>query len=406
MPRILVFTAYYHPFIGGVETHARSIANYLREMDYGVVVLTKRPDKDSPSPTLVDEVPVYHIPPSGPRSSTRKWLMILSAFWFLLRHSKVFDLIYCPGYQGIGVAAVAAGKILGKPVVLNSGNLGVMSCRNWDLLLEKANIATDGRLVRIFKAIVRHIYASADAVICIAREIEEEAVESGVPPERIHYLPNTVDTRCFRPADEEERRKLRGQEGWKDDRIICLYVGRLSAEKGIMDLIEAWRMLGKTRGGLIVVGPEMPGHSMDVGPLVRKAIKDNGMADSVTLYGPCEEIWRLLRGADIFVQPSHYEAFGISVIEAMATGLPVVATSVGGMLDYLVHDENALLCEPHTPDDLADKISRLMKDPELRERLGEAGRLTVEHRFSEEVVFQRYTSLLSSLSEKNGRNDR
>ena len=66
-----------------------------------------------------------------------------------------------------------AGKLLGKPVVLNSGNPGVMSCRNWDALLNNANLSPDGRLIKILKAIVRRIFASADAVICVAREIEE-----------------------------------------------------------------------------------------------------------------------------------------------------------------------------------------------------------------------------------------
>ncbi len=401
-PRILFLTAYYYPFMGGVESHARQLAAYLKNVGFDVCVVTKRAIHRSSQPEKLDGIPIYRIPPAGERTSLNKWFMIPYAVFTIVRLRRAFDLIYCPGYRGIGIAAILAGKLLRKPVILKSGNIGILSCRNWDPFLTRLNIVPQSLLASFIKLPIHKIYAAADAFACISREIQEEATQCNIPAGRIHYIPEGVDSGRYRPPRPGEKAQVRAEEGWSGNRVVCMYVGRLSAEKGALDLIEAWCSMKNDDAILVVVGPDMPGHHMDIGPSVRRIVVERELEDRVILYGPCEDVPRLLRAADIFIQPSHYEAFGISVIEAMATGLPVVATKVGGMNDYLIDGTNSLLCEPSSSTDLALKISRLIHDASFRDMLGKKARETVELNFEEKVVFERFANLFQESVDENG----
>jgi glycosyltransferase involved in cell wall biosynthesis len=211
----------------------------------------------------------------------------------------------------------------------------------------------------------------------------------------VHYLPNAVDVARFRPAEPGENASIRRDAGWPADAVIALYVGRLSIEKGVMDLLQAWLRIDPAVV-LVLVGPDMPGNALDAGPAAREFVGQHQLRN-VLVHGPSEDIPRLLRAADIVVQPSHYEAFSNAVIEAMATGLPVVASRVSGMQDCITNDESGLLCDPRSPDDLARQLQRLIADPALRRRLGQRARADVEQRFSHDVVFGGFASLFEQV---------
>ena len=397
-PRILFLTAYYFPFQGGAETHARSLASYLTRHDFRVVVLTRRVDQNSPALEEIDGVPVHRVPPAGPRTLLRKWAMIPFAIVKLVVLKGQYDIVYCPGYQGIGIAGIAAGSLLRRPVVLRSANLGVLLGKNWDRPLARWRVAANGRLVTWLKRRVRQFYMLADGFVCNCREIEAEALECRVPRDRVHYLPNAVDVGRYRTATPAEKKRIRSEQGWPDDVFVCLYVGRLSVEKGLLDLLVAWRGIGHDRKLLVLVGPDMTGNSMDVGPAARQYVSDNGLSGQVTFHGESTDVARLLRGVDAYVQPSRYEAFSNSLIEAMATGLPVVASSVGGMLDCVADNENGLLARPEHPVDLARQLSRLLEDPRLRADLGARARATAVEQFSESVIFSRFVALFTAVA--------
>ena len=110
--------------------------------------------------------------------------------------------------------------------------------------------------------------------------------------------------------------------------------------------------------------------------------------------GPAPETAHLYRAADLFVQPSHFEAFGLSAIEAMASGVPVLASNVGGLRDFLVDNDNALLFEPRTPPSIADALTRALSDASLRARLAGKALETVTAEFDERVLMDRYARLI------------
>jgi glycosyltransferase involved in cell wall biosynthesis len=115
------------------------------------------------------------------------------------------------------------------------------------------------------------------------------------------------------------------------------------------------------------------------------------------LHGRSEDVPRLLRAADVYVQPSHYEAFSNAVLEAMATGLPIVASRVSGMLDCLTDEATALLAEPQRPADLARQLRRVLADAALGARLGAAARAAVIDRFSRAVIFDGFARLFTEV---------
>ena len=392
-PRVLIMTTYYHPILGGAETNARQLAIHLRAQGFPVQVVTKRIWRDDPPLATLDGIRVRRIPPAGERKSSGKWMALPSFFSTLMRLRNEWDAIVCVDYRGIGIAAIAAGGALGRPVIVQAETGGVLASASRD---DRSGIPPESPFVQALKSPARLVYKRADHFMCIGRDIEREALAAGVPRERVHYMPHGVDVDRFRPASADERRQIRETEGWPADRPIVLFVGRLSVEKGVLDLLEAWRTVDRRDALLVLVGPDMPSNPWDAGPKARAFIAEHRLSDSVHLHGPSSDTPRLHRGADLFIQPSHFEAFGISIVEAMASGVPVIGAAVGGMRDFLVDGENALVHEPRSPQSIAGALERLLSDAPLRAKLAAAGLRTAREQFDERKLFAEYARLIET----------
>jgi glycosyltransferase involved in cell wall biosynthesis len=405
-PRVLILTTYFHPVIGGVETHARQVAAWLRHRGVSVQVLTKRIDGSTPTEEMVDGVPVRRIGPRGPRTGFSKWLMVPSVLLDLARRRSSYDVIYCPDPRGPGLAALGLRPSLRRPIVTQPSTPGTLSCANWDPLLRRLRVAPDGRVASVLKTAVRRRLASATACVCISHDIEAEALTCGLDRDRIIYLPNGVDLTRFRPAASTEAAALRAEFGLPADRVICLFLGRLSVEKGVLDLLDAWHGLRDQNSLLVLAGPDMPGHHLDAGGDARRFVAAHGLQDRVRFHGPVSDPDRLLRVADIYVAPSHYEGFALSIIEALATGLALVATDVGGIRHYLRNGDNALVCPPHDKFALARQLELAVTQPVLRQRLGTAARALTEQHFDEDQVCARLLELFLRAAHAPGHRER
>jgi glycosyltransferase involved in cell wall biosynthesis len=392
-PRVLVMTTYYHPVIGGAETHARQLVRHLHGDGYPVQVVTKRVRIEDPAEALVDNVPVHRIPPAGERRASGKWVALPFFLSRLFRERGEFDVIVCVDYRGIGIAAIAAGALLGRPVIVQAETGGVLASAAAG---DRSGVPPEDTLTSLMKSPARLVYKRAGHFMCIGRDIEREAIAAGVPRARVHYMPHGVDVDRFRPGDADERARIRHAAGWPLDRLVVLFVGRLSVEKGVVDLIEAWRLVDRHDAVLVLVGPDMPGHPWDAGAKTRAFVETYGLQDRIRLHGPSADTAPLHRAADLFVQPSHFEAFGISVVEAMASGVAAVAADVGGMRDFLVDGENALLHEPRSPQSIAAAIGRALEDAPLRAKLASAGLRTARGQFDQRKLFAEYTRVIES----------
>jgi glycosyltransferase involved in cell wall biosynthesis len=217
----------------------------------------------------------------------------------------------------------------------------------------------------------------------------------GIPAGKIDVVYNGVDTAVF--AQCEKREEVRSELHIPPDSTVVGIVGRLSEEKGGVDvLIRAIARLRKINPNLrlLVVGD---------GPLrgnLEALADESAPGGAIMFTGTRNDVAHLLSAMDLFVLPSLNEALPIVVLEAMAAGLPVIATNVGGVPEIVEHEKTGLLVAPGSEDALYSALNRLTYDAYLRERLAQAGRRRVTSDFTIERMVERIEGLYGKLLTK------
>jgi glycosyltransferase involved in cell wall biosynthesis len=385
--RVIVLTPFFRPIMGGVESNAERLSRYFGSLGFGVTVLTKRISRDLPDVEAADGFTIRRIAQLGPRAPSAKWKMLRPVYRWLVDHGRDYDVVCSIDCRGVGLAAIAARGRTGRRVIAQPQTTGVLIPESGTGIFRQ----TLGR-------IAGQLYARSDAIACIARTIEREALVAGVARENVHYLPNAIDMTRFHPPTAAERGAARRAHGVHDGSTVCVFLGRLSREKGLMDLMEAWKRLRPTNAVLLVAGPDMTNHAWDVGPAARAFATQHKLEGSVRFVGPTTDVPGLMAAADVVVQPSHFEALGLSAVEALACGVPVIASAVGGLKDFVHDGENGATCPPQYPEALARALDRMLKDGEYRKRLAQRARPSVESVYDERAVFGRFADLVRSLS--------
>ena len=199
---------------------------------------------------------------------------------------------------------------------------------------------------------------------------------------------NGSDPAIFKPADTlEDRRRIRATIGTPDDRVVILMTGRLVAEKGYRELIHAMRSVDAE---LWAVGARLSSdHATGIEDVIAAAEQDPELRDRVRFLGYRQDMPDLLRAADIFTLPSHREGMPRSIIEAMLTGLPVVATDIRGSREEVIHNETGLLVPLRNAEALAGALQALVDAPERRADMGAAGLARARQVFDESLVTAR-----------------
>jgi len=239
------------------------------------------------------------------------------------------------------------------------------------------------------------------AVISVSREAAERmAGDWGIPASKLVTLPNGVDVNRFRPAgDDDEGKRIRKELRVPPGAKMAVCVANLMPIKAIDVLLDAWRQLpgDQRQARLLVIGD---------GPMreeLQKLADRLQCTDSVTFLGRREDVPALLRIADLFVVSSRYEACSIAILEAMASGLPVVATDVGGNRELVETGKTGWLVPPDRADLLAGAIADAIKDDRLREQYGRNARTMVTERHSLDECARQYAALFHSLLNHSGR---
>lgn len=221
--------------------------------------------------------------------------------------------------------------------------------------------------------LTRHFHAITSAV-------KEAAVSSlGVPEERITVVERGRDPERLGHASPARRRRARHQLGLSDDDEVVLSVGRQEYQKGQVTLLRALARLAPRRPRLVLLLAGRRGHASD--ELARLA-GDHPLAKRVHLLGHRDDVPELLAAADLFAFPSLYEGLGGAVIEAMALGLPIVASDLPALREILAPELDAFVVPPGDPEELATAIARCLDDPTLRRVLAARGRQVFEERFT------------------------
>jgi glycosyltransferase involved in cell wall biosynthesis len=287
-----------------------------------------------------------------------------------------------------GRAALAAARPLGIPVVLTFHALGNVKRRHQG----DRDTSPDGRL-DIERALVR----DTDRIVATCTDEVFELLRLGGDAKRICVVPCGVDLDLFHPDVPAEPRT--------DGRLRLVAVGRLVERKGVGNVIGALARVLRDGGPdtelVIAGGPDA--SELDADPDVqrlRRIAAERGVLDRVVFRGRVgrEDLPALFRSADVAVCVPWYEPFGIVPLEAMACGVPVVASAVGGLVDTVVHGTTGLHVEPRSTGPLADALAELLPDAERRRSLGAAGARRARARYSWDRVaaqtLQAYAELL------------
>jgi glycosyltransferase involved in cell wall biosynthesis len=256
-----------------------------------------------------------------------------------------------------------------------------------------------GSAVRKTDPFHRFTYARVDRVLAISSVIRQNVVETTpMDPGKVLLLFDAVDTARFEPSRVHDREGSRRDLGVAPDEMLIGTVGRFSPGKGHEELLEAARIL-MTRGlrfKLLVAGEASYGER-DYEQRIRALAQTLGLERIVRFSGFRRDVPEVMSALDLFVFPSHAEAFGLVLIEAMAMERPVVSTNCDGVLDIVVDGVTGLTVPPKDPVALAAAIERMLADGALRERSGKAGRQRVLELFDQEKQIDRLESLYAEL---------
>jgi glycosyltransferase involved in cell wall biosynthesis len=360
---------------GGQNVHVAALASELGRRGVEVVVHTRRDDPAHPRRVpLAPNAVVDHVD-AGPAAPVPKdeLLPYMDAFADELYRSwrrEPPDLVHAHFWMS-GWAALEAAEPLGIPVVQTFHALGVVKRRH-----QGPKDTSPPERLGIEEDIVRR----ADAIVATCSDELFELLRLGGETDRISVVPCGVDLDLFTPDGPAEPR---------DPEVPRLVVvSRLVERKGIGNVVTALADIPDAE--LLVAGGGDADHRAD-DPEARRFLAlaaERGVADRVRLLGPLERerVPALFRSADVVVCVPWYEPFGLVPLEAMACGIPVVASAVGGLVDTVVDGVTGVHVPPRRPDRVAAAVNGLLRSPAARVRLGAAGVRRVRTRYSWERV--------------------
>jgi sugar transferase (PEP-CTERM/EpsH1 system associated) len=277
------------------------------------------------------------------------------------------------------IEAVVAAKLAGVPVVIHSEH-------GYEVDMF-AGLPLRRRLFR------RLAYSMADAFFAVTRELRDfHARQAWISPERMGVLYNGVDTQRFAPRSEW-RAAARKELGFGTDSFVVGTVGRLVPIKDQQTLLQAAALLA-TRGVnvrvlLVGSGPERERL---------QSLATGALAGRVCLVGDSGKVAELLNAMDVFVLPSLKEGMSNTLLEAMASGLPVLATDVGGNPEIVENNVNGCLFSPGDATWLANKLQSLAQSPAFVHQLGTAARNRAIDSFNLSLMLESYRSLYLQLA--------
>jgi N-acetyl-alpha-D-glucosaminyl L-malate synthase BshA len=246
-------------------------------------------------------------------------------------------------------------------------------------------------------ALVRYATAESDALSVPSRWLCEQAREIlGLGDRAPAVIPNFVDPEVFAPREGDLRELFPRLAGWDDCALrprVLWHGSSFRALKRVGDAVRALAILRESREVALVLVGEGPER-----PQVQALAAELGVADRVVCLGALSRFAQWLACADLFLMPSETESFGLAALEALACGVPVIASEVGGLPEVVRHGETGLLVPPADPGALASAIAELLDDEPRRRRLGAAARADALQRFAPEPAVLAYERILAGAS--------
>lgn len=378
---VLMIIGSYLPYIGGTERQLAALASELSARQFRVEVLTGRHDPQWPLHEEVNGTLVHRL--SYPRVRFLGALgLLLRASFFLLTEGRRFQVFHVHAVNSLAVLTTLIGKLLGKAVVLKA--VGA-----WEL---EDGVLNPVRRRRFVYRQLLSLLGQADAWVAVSGYLHNAMAEAGLPQSRLVIIPNGVDIDRFAPLREGE-----GRRSLPTHTPQVIFVGRLVKEKGLPVLLHSWSIVVQQMKDANL-------HIVGGGPLedeLKRQAQSLGIASSVCFHGYQQGVLPFLQSAHVFVLSSYVEGLSNTLLEAMAVGLPVVATRISGSEDIVTEGENGLLVPPGDAHALALAISQVLADPVRAAAMGRNARRFVEQRCGLRRIADDYVQLYHRIL-KNG----
>jgi len=362
---------------GAVEEYVYQLTRHLRRLNVDAIAIDARWGGNSVEIEDVNGAEVVRIPVKPPIIGFKKNIV-----QELLFGKAVVKYIKNQGFDIVHAATAWTGFIL---ALHRSNKMGrfVYTCQNsfWP----EDRVHWGEKIVRIIEG---NTMRSSDAIIALNKTMYKAIVDkAGVRKNKVVIIPNGVDTDFFKPG--LKRDEVLEKYGLEELKYV-LFVGRVSPEKGVHILLKAFKhVIGQASRNikLVVAGPLSSSFTSSEVSLYAKTLMNYAervLPGKVVFTGPADKgVLRILySNAYCLVLPSLVEAFGMVIIEAMASGVPVIGSTAGGIPDIVVDGVNGLLFRRGDWRDLAGKLSMLLNDENLRDRLAVNARRFAEERYS------------------------
>lgn len=390
---------------GGQNVYVDELSRNLANQGYLVDVFTRRDSPDTPD--VIEWGPGVRVVflPAGPAESLPKdaiWPFMPTFRDAFLRFMQLDEAQYClihGNFWMSGWAAIEAQKRLGIPAVQIFHALG----KTKRLHQREVDTSPPDRI-----SIEHRVIREARRLIAQCPGEQHELIHDyGADPQKVALIPSAVNTHLFSPVERDEARQRLGLG--LDEKVI-VYVGRILPRKDIRNIVRALALLarrpesisGKQPVSLLVVGGETrepdPVATPEIGELQKLAM-ELGVADRVHFLGKHQpgELRYFYSASDAVVTTPWYEPFGLTPLEAMACGRPVIGSAVGGITYTIKDGETGYLVPPRIPQILAERLIHLFNNPSLSRRLGCEARKRVEREFTWPIVAMRTAALYESI---------
>lgn len=375
--RVLIFSTAYFPLVGGAEVALKEITDRLPDFEFDLICA--RIKKGLPDTERIGNVTIHRC---GFGHPIDKYFLPFLALFRARRIQSHVPVIWSLMASFGGLAALAYTWFHPRTIML-------LTIQEGDPLEHYEKRA--GR----FKWLHRAVFRRANAVQAISTFLAKWATDmgfSGTP----EVIPNGVDIAKFATKiSAEDRHIIRSSYAIQNEDVVIVTASRLSLKNAIDDLIQSLTHLPVNYRVLIAgVGEdEEKLHAL---------VKELELEPRVIFAGSKthDELPALLQSCDVFVRASLSEGLGNAFLEAMAAGLPIVGTPVGGIPDFLVDGETGVFCEPRKPLTIATAVKRIFDEPGLRDRLVANGDHLVRERYDWNSIASRMKALIESLSNK------
>jgi glycosyltransferase involved in cell wall biosynthesis len=371
----------YMPHFSGPSIQAHKINKRILSQNIRIKVITQNEREKSNS---IDGIEILRIPAYGLKglfdTKVGKLIWSIMVCLYLIKDRKKIDVIHVLDSFFTSIFFSITAKIIKKPIVLKNSINGIYSCNS------------------LYRRIKFLILRSTSNVISISKKTFDDTIACGFNSNKVFRIPNGVDINVFKKSTEDEKKALRKKHMISEYSYIGLFTGSIIDRKGIKDIVSAWHLISEIDKNCLLL---LVGSTSDKIYLneIERYIKDNKLSSNIKIMGNRSDIHEFYKLADIYLFASFREGLPNSLMEAMASELPICARGIDGVTDLIDESSGVIINTGNTFNiELSRAIMNFKQNLELSEIHGQNARNKIIEDYSLESVTKKYELMYKTLS--------